>query len=1145
MAHHSDEEIQLTPAILLLNYLKNLDDGELKEFKWHLSHIKYNKSKSIPEGQVKDLKERTDVVDLMINFYCEDGAPKVMHEILRRMNQNDLALKLNKDLQKSNQAGGELYRVIGLCAQMDQLESGAKNIDERYRDVQRELKNKLKEKYQCISEGIAKPGKSTFLIDIYTELYITEAGSGGVNNEHEIRQIETACWRNSSPEHAIKCSDIFKPLPGQNKHIRTVLTKGIAGIGKTVSVKKFVLDWAEGRENQDIEFIFTFPFRDLNRLKEKQYSLIELIYKFFSQIKEIENIKWNKTVFIFDGLDECRLPLKFNDNEIWNDETKPTTVDMLLTNLIAGNLLSSALIWITSRPAAANQIPNECIQQLTEVRGFNDTQKEQYFIKRFSDQTMSNKIFAYIKSSRTLFIMCHIPIFCWISATVLEQLLGKDVSKEIPQSLTQMYSHFLIVQIIKNRKYQGNCVTNSKILSMEDREIILKLGKLSFHALEKGNLIFYKEDLESCGIEASEATMYSHLCTEIIIEEFGIYQEKAYRFVHLSLQEYLAALYAFYLCTQEKINVLDPDSGAEEQETLSALHKSAIDKALQSRNGHLDLFLRFILGLSLESNKTFLQGSLMSKRNANWTAEDTVKYIKKMIKEEFSPDRIINLFHCLYEINDHSLVKEIHTYLKTRKPSKLKAYQCSALAFVLLMSEEMLDDFDLKTYNASDLGLERLLSVMRNCRSAVLDSCGLRDSSYETVASALQVTNHLRELNLSYNVLGDSGLRHLDPGLRSPNCRLQKLLLSGCHFTGAGCEVLASALGSNPSCLRELDLSYNDVGDRGVLVLCAELSSFSCKLENLKLGNCCLTELCCGDLALLLRSASSELRGLELRDNDLKDSGVKLLCDGLEDANCKLQRLSLSGCRVTEEGCGFLNRALRSNPTHMRELDLSYNHPGDSGLTLISALQEDPSCGLKKLFVDHCEESRDRPRLQKYFCSISLDPLTAHRRLSLSDKDQKVTFARGVEELYPDHPERFDREMQVLSCEAFSDRSYWEVRISGVVDVGVAYRGIPRKYISDDFSALGMSDKSWCLHCLGTVLMACHNGKMTSMQAPGSMLQTLGIYLDHQAGTLSFYSVSSDTITHIHSFRAEFTEPLHAGIRLFPFPSTFASLQPL
>ncbi|XP_048845776.1 protein NLRC3-like isoform X2 [Brienomyrus brachyistius] len=1132
MAHHSDEEIQLTPAILLLDYLKNLNDDELKEFKWRLSHIRYYKSKSIPEGQVKDLKERTNVVDLMINFYCEDDAPKVMCEILRQMNQNDLAQKLNNDLQKSKQAGGELDRVTGQCArmQMDQHESGAEDVGEKYRNVQTEFKKKLIQKYQCISEGIAKQGKSTFLIDIYTELYVTEAGSRGVNNEHEIRQIETACWKNSSPEYAIKCSDIFKPLPGQSKHIRTVLTKGIAGIGKTVSVKKFVLDWAEGRENQDIEFIFPLPFHDLNRLKDNQYSLIQLINHFFSDIKEIENIKWNKTVFIFDGLDECRFPLNFNDNEIWQDKTKPTTVDMLLTNLIAGNLLSSALIWITSRPAAANQIPSECVQQLTEVRGFNDSQKEQYFIKRFSDQTMSSKIFAYIRSSRTLFIMCHIPIFCWISATVLERLLGEEVSKEIPQTLTQMYSHFLIIQIITNRKYQGNCMTNSKMLSMKDREIILKLGKLSFHALEKGNLIFYEEDLESCGIEVSEATLYSHLCTEIIIEEWGMYQEKAYRFVHLSLQEYLAALYAFYRYTQEKINVLDPDSGAEEQETLSALHKSAIDKALQSQNGHLDLFLRFILGLSLESNQTFLQGLLMLTGNANWTAEDTVKNIKKMIKEDFSPDRIINLFHCLNELNHPSLVKDIQTYLKTRNPTgtKLKAHQCSALAFVLLMSGEVLDDFDLKTYNASDLGLERLLSVVKHCRRAVLDSCGLRGSSYETVSSALQVTNHLRELNLSYNVLGDSGLRHLDTGLRSPNCRLQKLLLSGCHFTGVGCEVLASALGLNPSCLRELDVSYNDVEDHAVVVLCAKLISLSCKLEKLKLSNCCLTELCCGDLALLLRSASSELRELELRDNDLKDSGVKLLCDGLQDANCKLERLVLSGCRVTEEGCGFLSRALRSNPSHLKELDLSYNHPGDSGLRQISAVQEDPSCGLKSLFVDHCEESRDRPRLQKYFCSISLDPLAAHKCLSLSDKDQKVTFGEEAE-LYPDHY------MQVLSRETLSDRSYWEVRISGVVDVGVAYRGIP---------ALGMSDKSWCLNCFGTVLTACHNRKMTSMRAPGSVLQTLGVYLDHQAGTLSFYSVSSDTITHIHSFCVEFTEPLHAGIRLYPGSSTSASLQP-
>nr|XP_023685248.1 NACHT, LRR and PYD domains-containing protein 3-like isoform X1 [Paramormyrops kingsleyae]XP_023685249.1 NACHT, LRR and PYD domains-containing protein 3-like isoform X1 [Paramormyrops kingsleyae]XP_023685250.1 NACHT, LRR and PYD domains-containing protein 3-like isoform X1 [Paramormyrops kingsleyae]XP_023685251.1 NACHT, LRR and PYD domains-containing protein 3-like isoform X1 [Paramormyrops kingsleyae]XP_023685252.1 NACHT, LRR and PYD domains-containing protein 3-like isoform X1 [Paramormyro len=1164
MAHRSHEEVSL--AGLLLDYLKELSGAQLKEFKFRLSTPVYKELKPIPWGQLEDIKDEPDIASIMRSFYSEDSALKVMLEILGKMNLNDLALRLNKDLQWSNEAGRELGdRTTGPCASVqmdDELQSKCDIQSKKYRDVQRQIKSRLKEKFQCIFETLPKQGKTIFLNDIYTELYITEAGNGGVNNEHAIRQIETEFWKNASPEHTIKCSDIFKPLPSQRKHIRTVLTRGIAGIGKTVSVQKFVLDWAEERENQDMDFVFTLPFRDLNRMKEKQCSLIQLIHRHFPEIKEMEKILWEnlKTVFILDGLDECRLPLNFKDNETWSDATETTTVDVLLTNLITGNLLPSALLWITSRPAATNQIPPDCIQQLTEVRGFNDAQKEEYFTKRFSNKVLGNKIFEHIKTSRTLFIMCHIPIFCWISAAVLEKLIDEEVNNEIPQTLTQMYTHFLLIQIsLKKQKYQGNYVRNSKLLLKEDKEMILKLGELSFHGLEKGKLIFYEDDLESYGIDVRDASVYSHLCTEIFIEESKFYQEKAYCFIHLTFQEYLAALYAVYKFTQENKNVLHPYYGVEKQEqcevtnkhdvkeeknnifqmckfihrlskrkraSLPTLHKSAIYLALLSENGHLDLFLRFLLGFSLESNQTLLEGLLTSTRNANWSAKVTVKYIKKTIKVDYPPDRIINFFHCLNELNDHSLVAEIQTYLKARNltDTKLEPYQCSALSFVLLTKEDVLEDFDFKAYGDAIICLERLLPVLKICRNAMLDSCNLRDSSFELVASALKVTNHVRELNLSYNVLRDTGLTFLARQLSSPHCRLQTLRLSSCYITKVGCEILASALSLNASHLRELDLSYNDVGDGGVRVLCAELIRAGCKLEKLKLGNCCLTEVCCGDLALLLRF---ELRELELRDNDLKDSGVKLLCGGLEDPKCGLQRLGLSGCWVTEEGCVFLSQALHSNPSHLRELDLSYNHPGDSGLTMISAVQEDPSCVLEKLFDDHCGEDRDKPGLQKYFCSISLDPLTAHMCLSLSDGDRTVTCEDIWTERYPNHPDWFQNEIQVMSRESLSSRCYWEVRVRGRVEVGVAYPGFPWKYDSPG------NKKSWLLHCFGMGDNSlCHIRKRARLQRLPFDLETLGVYLDFQAGTLSFYKVSPDTKTHLYSYSIAFTEQPHALIRL-------------
>ncbi|XP_045074562.1 protein NLRC3-like [Coregonus clupeaformis] len=961
--------------------------------------------------------------------------------------------------------------------------------------VQQDIKAKLKHKYQHISEGIGHHGNQSLLKDIYTELYITEGGSGGVNNEHEVRQIEMASKKQTTQETPIKCNDIFKPLPGQDKPIRTVLTKGIAGIGKTVSVQKVILDWAEGKANQDVHFMFPLPFRDLN-LKKDQYSLMQLLSHYFSELKEIDNIEdgETKTVFIFDGLDECRLPLDFKNNERCCDVTKPTSVDVLLTNLIKGNLLPSALLWITSRPAAANQIPPECVDQVTEVRGFNDPQKEEYFRKKITDQNLANEIITHIKTSRSLHIMCHMPVFCWISATVLEMMLKEAEKDEVPKTLTQMFTHFTLIQIIvKNKKYNKATETNPKELSQSDKEMILKLAKLAFQQLQKGNLIFYEEDLRECGLDVTEASEYSALCTEIFKEESGLNQDKVYSFVHLSIQEFLAAVHASESCLDKKENVFSTTSEDEEEESIQLfdLHRRAVDQALKSENGHLDLFLRFLLGLSLESNQNLLRGLLTqtgsTTQSNEETVERTVRYLLDKIKGESSPERIINLFHCLNELGANSLVEDMQTSLRsgTLSETDLEPQQCSALAYLLLMSEEVLEEFDLKTYNTLGKGYQRLLPVVKTCKRA---------------------------------------------------------LLAGCELTYESCETLASALQTPNSPLRELDLSYNDLGDRGVELLCVGLTSPLCNIQTLVLGQCGLTEGCCSDLASVLSSPNSQLKQLELRDNDLQDSGVTLLSAGLEDPDCKLHTLGLSGCLVTEEGCAALSSALRSNPSHLKELDLSYNHPGDSAGGLLSAALVDPTDKLMKLNVDHGGEFRLKPGLRKYACHLTLDPNTANPVLILSEGNRKVTWVEEKQH-YEDHPDRFDRQPQVLCREGLSgSRYYWEVeRDGGEADIGVVYKGMKRKGEEID-SCIGYNRKSWGLFCYGSGYNFHHPGFNRSISGPVS--NRVGVYLDWPAGTLSFYSVSSSgTLTHLYTEHTTFTEPLYPGFGFVVYSSSVTLCQ--
>ncbi|XP_074481975.1 NACHT, LRR and PYD domains-containing protein 3-like [Sebastes fasciatus] len=1031
----------VTVKELLLETLEDLSKDNLKSFQFYLPEV--HGFSPIPKCLLEDA-DRQDTVNVMVQKYNQQ-AVEVAMKILGKIGRNDLVQDLSK---RTSELKGDVSDILETpedtgastippqASLLPHPPSDSSQPKEQIEMYQRKLQDYLQSEVMCVQEGMTETKDKQRLDSIYTELYITAGGDIHINKQHEIRQLEIQ-GRVAETEITIEPSNIFKSATGNHKPIRTVLTTGIAGIGKTVLVQKFLLDWTEGRTNQDVHLIFPFTFRKLNLLKGERFLLAELIHTCIRETKHITKKELNdiftklqasahsdfnkseiKLLFVFDGLDESRLRLDFTRGERLPadfDVMQSASVDVLLTALIEGSLLPAARVWITTRPAAADQIPREFVHSMTEVRGFTDPQKVKYFEKRFPDVKQASRIISHIKSSRSLFIMCHIPVFCWITATVLKDVL-KTRTRDLPKTLTEMYTEFLVFQIAQT---EDKCGTKKSI------KYIQLLAKLAFRQLQKDNLIFYEKDLKDSGIKISKLAKYSGVFTEVFKEERRWRRDddkgRMFSFVHLSLQEYLAALYVVMSLINDNKNVLsEPEITLEslwmlcKRISMTEVHEIAIDQALQSSNGHLDLFLRFLLGLSLQTNQDLLQRLLKMTKGFSQSNHRTIQSIKERIRENTSPERSINLFFCLNELRDDSLQGEIQQAMTSGRLSteNLSPAQWAALVFILLSSEEAVEVFDLKKYSASEEGLRRLLPVVKASN---------------------------------------------------------KSLLSGCKLSVNSCDALASVLMSQSSKLRELDLS----------------------------------------------------------DNDLEDSGVKLLCEGLQSPHCTLHTLRLSGCMITKDGCDFLASALKSNPSHLKELDLSYNHPGDSGVMLLSAGLKNPNWGLKTLNLENGGAQRLKPGLRKYVCELTLDQKTAHRNIQLSDNSTKATAVREKQP-YRHHPERFDCWLQVLCGTGLAGRCYWEVEWEGRVYIAVTYGGIRRKGEGAD-GCLGANDHSWMLLCDedGSYTVR-HEDRNTSIRLPSSTATNrVAVFLDCPAGILTFYKVDSQTMIHLHTFKTTFTEPLY------------------
>ncbi|XP_054881156.1 LOW QUALITY PROTEIN: NACHT, LRR and PYD domains-containing protein 4C-like [Poeciliopsis prolifica] len=1044
--------------------------------------------------------------------------------------------------------------------------------------IKQNLKANFQKKMSWTYEGTSE--SRTKLQDVYTKLFIVQQADQQGCIQHEILHHQAPDDKSpymESDYEQINSLDIFKPgkrrfqQPStQCKEIQRVMTKGIAGIGKTFAVQNFSLNWAEGKSNQHIDLIFVLPFRELNMIKDGEHSLLQLLLYFYPELKPLKDAKQlinEKILFILDGLDENRYPLDFKEAMSTSDINQKTRLDVLLINLIRGNLLHDALLWITSRPAAASQIPWKYIDQVTEVQGFTDQEKNNYFRKRLSSVQKAEELLSALRGMISFHLMGHIPVFCWIIAEVFK----KGWSDRRITTMTELYIYYILIQTKRTtQKYESKSSrkeSQKRVSNLQSTGLLLKLSKLAFEQLHKGNIIFYEEDLTECGIDADDASLFCGLCSEILKQEFGLYQKKMFSFVHLSFQEFLSAFYVLHCCKTNNLHPLRSFLGVDPADTsFLELQKKVVDKALQSEKGQLDLFLCFFLGLSLRSNQEMIQSLLPQTERSSDTTDSLKAYIRNFHADNIPTERCINLFLCKFELKEREFQDDVGKYLKLGV--RLSTIDCSVLSTLLQMSGEVIEELDLTRCCILDSGTEKLLQLVGNCRKAVLKSRHVQDFNLHILLSVLQSEeSSLQELCLHGTHTIQTPLPfELFVVLESPVCKLQTLRLSGFSLDFMRRRQLATVLQVEQSNLTTLDLTnctysyvknysgnfsehekkekYEDFIDEPLTLISTGLIGPLCKLKDFGMKSCNLRSGCCQVFAAALRS-NTQLRKLDLSNNQIQDLGVQLLSGGLGDSNCRLESLRLSCCGISQEGCASLASALKSNPLCLTELDVSYNHPGQLGVKMLLERLEDPKCRLEKLNVEHNEEYWINPQLlNKYACDLTFDINTANKYLILSESNRTVRLTEEKQK-YPDHPERFKYEGQVMCREALTGRHYWEVEGTSVKNLGVAFQEVKRKGCNFQ---MDWSNKTWMLHNYLLHGFTFRHGHqevyvpITFIDDQGFVARPrpmrVGLFLDWPAGILCFYWLSGDTRTLLHTFHSTFTEPVYPAFTVQAFSLT-------
>uniref|UniRef100_A0A8D2B0Q0 NACHT, LRR and PYD domains-containing protein 3 n=1 Tax=Sciurus vulgaris TaxID=55149 RepID=A0A8D2B0Q0_SCIVU len=957
----------------LAGYLEDLEDADLKKFKMHLEDFPLQKGCArLPRGHT----ERADPVDLatlMIDFNGEERAWAMALWIFAAINRRDLYEKARREQPEPEDTRVPSPTVV---CQEDSIEEEWKSlltclsrisICKKKHDYREEYRRHVRSRFHRIEDRNARLGESANLNKRYTRLRLVKEYPSQQQREQELLAIGGAkAW--DSPMSPVRLELLFEPEDQHAEPVHTVVFQGAAGIGKTILARKIMLDWASGTLFQDkFDYLFYIHCREVSLVTPR--SLGDLILSCCpGPSPPVHRImrRPSRILFLMDGFDELQGAFDEHLGVVCTDWRKAERGDVLLSSLIRKKLLPEASLLVTTRPVALEKLQHLLDRpRHVEILGFSEARRKEYFFKYFSDGAQAREAFSLIQENEILFTMCFIPLVCWIVCTGLRQQMesGQGLA-QTSKTTTAVYVFFL------SSLLQSRGGGQEQRLSAHLRG----LCSLAADGIWNQKILFEERDLRDHGLQEGDVSAFLQM--NLFQKEVDC--EKLYSFIHMTFQEFFAAMY--YLLEEEA----EEDGEADRPLRRPPLPHRDVRVLLENygkfEKGYLIFVVRFLFGLVNQERTLYLERKLSCKISQQVRVE-LLKWIEakaKAKKLQVQPSQL-ELFYCLYEMQEEGFVQraldhfpKMEINLSTRMDHVVSSFcikncrcvETLSLGFLHTLTKEEEEEEEEEERDMASTGATTA-SAFSFCRG---------------LFSVLSSSRCLMELDLSDNTLGDPGMRVLCETLQQPGCNIQRLWLGRCGLSHLCCFDISLVLSSNQK-LVELDLSDNALGDFGVRLLGVGLKHLLCRLQKLWLVSCCLTSACCQDLAAVL-SASRSLTRLYIGENALGDAGMRILCETAKHPQCSLQKLGLVNSGLTSACCSALSSVLRTNRS-LTHLYLRGNALGDAGLKLLCEGLLLPSCRLQVLELDNCS-------LTSHCCWDLSMILTSNRslqKLSLGNND--------------------------------------------------------------------------------------------------------------------------------------------------------------